>query len=111
MFLDANSRSWAKEADRFVDTWSKYKANTFTAFCRKSGRWKAGGRKDSKWISWNGSIQGIMADDIQEAFQSFDEGLLTIVKDATTDVTELFRKLEIKLEGKIHYPKDDHDPC
>ena len=97
VFDDKQDR-WEKEADRLVDSWEKYKAQTFQAFCRKSGQWKVGAKQDRKKVSWNGLIQGIMVNDVQEGFQFFDEGLLTIVNHATTDVDELFRKLDTNLE-------------
>lgn len=58
-----------------------------------------------------------MAKSVGEGFDSFDDGLLTIMKDAVTDVTELFRKLEGKLEeceafqvasGSKDFVKDVH---
>lgn len=62
-----------------------------------------------------------MADDIEAGFQAFIDGLFIIASNATTDIDELFRKLDMKLEeceafqaatgGKefitnVHYTRD-----
>lgn len=70
-------------------------------FCRRSGDWKVGKKKDRTNVSWNGRIQSIMAKQIEEGFDSFGEELRTMEKDAIIDVSELFRKLDVKLEGEI----------
>ena len=92
-----NQHRWTAKADKLVDEWATYKTQTFAAFCRRSGKWKPA--KGEKKISWNGLIVNITADKVAEGFNQFEDDFLPIKIQTTTDVTDLFRKLETKLEG------------
>ena len=101
-FADENKQQWADRANKLVDEWEKYKTQMLAAFCRRSGNWRPS--KHDKKISWNALIQSITVNDVAEGFDAFDDDLIALVNHATNDISELFRGLETKLEGKtVHF--------
>lgn len=103
---------WTRDADRLVDDWSEMKAATFAAFCRKSGKWRP--VKGDPDMSWNKLIQNVMADVVAEGFNEFEEELVSIFTQTSTDASDLFRSLITKLEGistpSISFHKPIADP-
>ena len=52
-------------------------------------------------VNWNILVRNIIGDDVAEGFNMLDEDLSRIISQTTTDITELFRRLEAKLEGRL----------
>lgn len=94
---DHNRHNWETKAERMIDVWKDYKSMTLLAFCRRSGHWR---KKGQDMISWNEKIQNLMGEKVAEGFNALDDDVGAIETSAATDVTELFKCLETKLDGK-----------
>ncbi|KAF1827424.1 uncharacterized protein K489DRAFT_16058 [Dissoconium aciculare CBS 342.82] len=75
-----NQEDWIKSCEKLLSGWtSECKAQTFLAFCRRSGEWRVqhgtgkGPRREAK--NWNTLIRHVADDDLICAFDEFDENI------------------------------------
>ena len=99
--INENKQGWEEKAEKLLDRWAKYHAGTFSAFCRKSGLWRA--KRKTTMFSWNLEIQEIMKEQLVEGFNNLDNNILQEEMNTLTNVCDPFDELEKSLSGKCPF--------
>ncbi|EGP90298.1 unnamed protein product [Zymoseptoria tritici ST99CH_3D1] len=103
----SNSGAWETQAKTLLSSWSKYRANTFKAFCKRDGLWRPKGERDS--ISWNEGIGSFLGQQVGPGFNALSRQNSNNRRAAKCSAVTLFERLSSALQEDVYTNVPEQD--